>query len=162
LGAQASQRFYDNDNPIGFPTALACMKVLDSTGVNLKDKNVVVLGRGNLVGKPVAHLLSERGLAVTVVHSQTENPEEILKNADVIVSGIGRGKFITGDKIKQGSVIVDAGTSEDNGGVIGDVDLESVLPVASFVSPTPGGVGPVTVAILLRNVLETAKVIYKS
>ena len=157
LGTEASDKFYQNNNSIGFPTALACMKVLSSTGVNLSDKNIVVLGRGTLVGKPVAHLLEAKGLKVTVVHSKTENTDEIMKNADVIISGIGRGKFITGDKIKHGAVIVDAGTSEDNGGVVGDVDLESVEPVASFVSPTPGGVGPVTVAILLHNVLQVAK-----
>jgi 5,10-methylene-tetrahydrofolate dehydrogenase/methenyl tetrahydrofolate cyclohydrolase len=161
LGTEASNKFYENNNPIGFPTALACMKVLDETGVDLKDKNIVVLGRGNLVGKPVAHLLTHRGFSVTVVHRETENPKEIIKNADVIISGIGKVKFITGDKIKPGVVVVDAGTSEDSGGVVGDVDLTSVEPVASFVSPTPGGVGPVTVAILLRNVLETAKVVYE-
>lgn len=161
LGADASQRFYMNKNPIGFPTALACMKVLDATGVDLGSKSIVVLGRGNLVGKPVAHLLGVRGLSVTVVHRSTENPEEVLKSADVIISGIGRGKFITGDKIKQGAVVVDAGTSEDNGGVVGDVDLATVANVASFVSPTPGGVGPVTVAMLLKNVLQTAKLIYE-
>jgi methylenetetrahydrofolate dehydrogenase (NADP+)/methenyltetrahydrofolate cyclohydrolase len=161
LGSEASAKFYDNNNPIGFPTALACMQVLDSTGVELKGKNIVVLGRGNLVGKPVAHLLEARGLPVTVVHRETEHPEDIIRNADVIISGIGKGKFITGEKIKTGAIIVDAGTSEDSGGVVGDVDLPSVENVASFVSPTPGGVGPVTVAILLRNVLETAKVVYE-
>ena len=161
LGSEASAKFYYNNNPIGFPTALACMQVLDSTGVELKGKNIVVLGRGNLVGKPVAHLLEVRGLPVAVVHRETEHPEDIIKNADVIISGIGKGKFITGEKIKTGAIIVDAGTSEDSGGVVGDVDLASVLPVASFVSPTPGGVGPVTVAILLRNVLETAKIVYE-
>jgi methylenetetrahydrofolate dehydrogenase (NADP+)/methenyltetrahydrofolate cyclohydrolase len=157
LGTSASNRFYNNENSIGFPTALACIKVLDSVEIDLKNKNIVVLGRGTLVGKPVAHLLEARGLQVTVVHSKTENIDELMKNADVIISGIGKGKFITGDKIKESAIVVDAGTSEDNGGIVGDVDLESVEPVASYVSPTPGGVGPVTVAILLSNVLAVAQ-----
>ncbi len=157
LSSTASALFYENKNPVGFPTALACMKVLDSTGVYLLDKNIVVLGRGTLVGKPVAHLLEVRGLSVTIINSKTENTDELLKNADVIISGIGQGKFITGDKLKSGVIVVDAGTSEDNGSVVGDVDLDTVLPVASFVSPTPGGVGPVTVAVLLSNVLSVAK-----
>ena len=161
LGTVASEKFYANDNPIGFPTALACMRALDSTGLELTHKNIVVLGRGTLVGKPVAHLLQARGLSVSVVSSQTENAEELLKNADVIISGIGKGKFITGDKIQHGAVVVDAGTSEDSGGGVGDVDLESVEPVASYVSPTPGGVGPITVAILLLNVFESAKLKYE-
>jgi len=157
LGSTASELFYNDNNPIGLPTAIACMKVLDSTGINLSDKDIVVLGRGNLVGRPVAHLLEARGLSVTSINSKTENITELLKNADVIVSGIGQGKFITGDKIKKDAVIIDAGTSEDNGAVVGDVELESVLPIASYVSPTPGGVGPVTVAVLLLNVLYVAQ-----
>ncbi len=157
LGATASDKFYANANPIGFPTAIACLTALDSTGVDLSSKNIVVLGRGTLVGRPVAHLLEARGLSITVINRNTENAEELLKNADVVISGTGQGKFITGEKIKTGAVIVDAGTSEDNGGIIGDVDLESVEPVASYVSPTPGGVGPITVAVLLSNVLLVAE-----
>jgi methylenetetrahydrofolate dehydrogenase (NADP+)/methenyltetrahydrofolate cyclohydrolase len=162
LGTIASDKFYADANPIGFPTAIACITALDSIAMDLSGKNIVVLGRGTLVGKPVAHLLQVRGLSISVVSSQTENAEEQLKNADVVISGIGKGKFITGDKIKKGAVIVDAGTSEDNGGVSGDVDLESVEPVASYVSPTPGGVGPITVAVLLSNVLESAKILYST
>jgi methylenetetrahydrofolate dehydrogenase (NADP+)/methenyltetrahydrofolate cyclohydrolase len=157
LGEKASELFYADNNPVGFPTALACMKVLDSIESDLTTKNIVVVGRGTLVGKPVAHLLQARNVAITVIHSTTENPDVILKDADVIISGIGRGKFITGDKIKKGVIVIDAGTSEDNGGVVGDVDLPSVEPVASYVSPTPGGVGPVTVAMLLNNVLHVAQ-----
>ena len=157
LGTVASEKFYNNENPTGFPTALACMRVLDEVETNLEGKNIVVLGRGTLVGKPVAHLIQAKNLSVTVVNSKTENADEIMKNADVIISGIGKGKFITGDKIKEGAVIIDAGTSEDNGGVVGDVDLDSVMLVVAHVSPTPGGVGPVTVAMLLKNVLYVAE-----
>lgn len=157
LGVRASQMFYDNANPIGFPAALACIKALDFVNVDLADKNIVVLGQGRLVGKPVTHLLKMRDLQVTPIDSKTENREELLKNADVIISGIGRGRFITGDMVKEGSIIIDAGTSEDNGSVVGDVDLDSVARVAFHVSPTPGGVGPITVAILLANVLIVAR-----
>ncbi len=157
LGTVSSDKFYVNANDIGFPTALACMKILDSIAIDTTDKNIVVLGRGTLVGKPVAHLLETRGLKVDVVHSKTENTEELMKNADIIISGIGSGKFITGEKVKEGVVIIDAGTSEDNGSVVGDVDTVSITGKASYLSPTPGGVGPVTVAILLSNVLKVAK-----
>ena len=157
LGFSASQKFYLNENSIGFPTALACMKILDSTHTSFKGKNIVVLGQGRLVGKPVTHLLRNLGLSVTTVDINTKNINEILIDADIIISGIGKGKFINGSIIKPGVIIIDAGTSEDNGGIIGDVDLVSVQDIASYVSPTPGGVGPITVALLLKNVLTVAQ-----
>lgn len=157
LGSVTSAKFYNNESSIEFPTASACMKVLDSIDVDLSGKNIVVLGQGNLVGRPVAHLLQKRGLSVVTVNSKTENIEMLMSGADVIISGMGHGKFITGDKIKSGAIVIDAGTSEENGAVVGDVDLDSVVSVASFVSPTPGGVGPVTIATLLDNVLQVAK-----
>ncbi|HEV7702097.1 MAG TPA: bifunctional 5,10-methylenetetrahydrofolate dehydrogenase/5,10-methenyltetrahydrofolate cyclohydrolase [Candidatus Paceibacterota bacterium] len=180
LGTIASEKFYDNQNCrnflLGFPTALACMVVLDTLDLNLTEKNIVVLGQGLLVGKPVAALLKFRGLKPVLITRQTLKKEELIKDADIIISGIGHGKYITGDMIKKGAVLIDAGTSEDlkrpaeglpaSGGakgdqgrarIIGDVDLESVKEVASYVSPVPGGVGPVTVAMLLKNVLQVAK-----
>jgi methylenetetrahydrofolate dehydrogenase (NADP+)/methenyltetrahydrofolate cyclohydrolase len=102
-------------------------------------------------------LLQKRGLSVVTVNSKTENIEMLMSDADVIISGMGHGKFITGDKIKSGAIVIDAGTSEENGAVVGDVDLDSVVSVASFVTPSPGGVGPVTIATLLDNVLQVAK-----
>ncbi|MFA6324839.1 MAG: bifunctional 5,10-methylenetetrahydrofolate dehydrogenase/5,10-methenyltetrahydrofolate cyclohydrolase [Candidatus Paceibacterota bacterium] len=157
LGAIASEKFYNNENPIGFPTALACIEILDSVKLDLSNKKIVILGQGDLVGKPVAHLLRSRGLNIETIRSKTENKEQIIKEADVIISGMGNGKFITGQMIKNGAIVIDAGTSESNGSIVGDVDLESVKGIASYVSPVPGGVGPVTVAILLRNVLNVAK-----
>ncbi|MFH1608882.1 MAG: bifunctional 5,10-methylenetetrahydrofolate dehydrogenase/5,10-methenyltetrahydrofolate cyclohydrolase [Patescibacteria group bacterium] len=157
LGKFASKNFYENNNPVGFPTALACMVILDSIKLDLTNKKIVVLGQGDLVGKPVTHLLRSRKLSVDVITSKTKNKEKLLKKADVIISSIGKGKYITGDMIKKGVVIIDAGTSESTGSIVGDVDLESVKNIASFVSPVPGGVGPVTVAILLQNVLKVAK-----
>jgi len=157
LGAVNSDNFYNNTGEMSFPTALACIKILDSLNIDLFKKKILVLGKGNLVGLPVAHLLKERGLDVTSVNTKTEEKELLIKNADVVISAIGKGKFIKGDMIRQGAIIIDAGTSEDNGSVVGDVDLDSVKEVASFVSPTPGGVGPVTVAMLLSNILKVAK-----
>jgi methylenetetrahydrofolate dehydrogenase (NADP+) / methenyltetrahydrofolate cyclohydrolase len=157
LGSMASQKFYEGANPVGFPTALACLKLIESLNLNLQDKKIVVLGQGNLVGKPVTALFRFHKLTPFVVNSQTKNKEEIVRQADLIVSGIGKGKYLTGDMIKKGVVIIDAGTSESNSGIVGDVDLNSVRSVAGYVSPVPGGVGPMTVAMLLNNVLTVAR-----
>ena len=159
LGLQASSRFYGGGIEVGYPTALACMAILDSLQLNLKDKKIVVIGQGQLVGKPVTFLLEARGLKVEVITRKTEEKvkRDLIKNADVIVSATGQGKFITGDIVKEGVVLIDAGTSEGSGGIVGDVDLDSVMNVAGYVSPVPGGVGPVTVAMLLKNVLTVAK-----
>ncbi len=157
LGTIGSGKFYKGDTSIGFPTALSCMALLDSTHLDLAGKNIGVLGQGMLVGKPVTALLQFRNLSPIIIRSKTENKEALIKQADVIISGMGKGKYITGEMIKKGAVIVDAGTSESSGGIVGDVDLESVKDVASYVSPVPGGVGPVTVAMLLNNVLTVAK-----
>lgn len=157
LGAINSENFYSNEESISYPTALACLLILDNLNINLKNKKILMLGQGFLVGLPVAHLLRQRDLNVTTVDSKTNNSEDLIKEADIIISAIGRAKFIKGDMIKEGAIIIDAGTSEDNGAVVGDVDLKSVLKTASYVSPTPGGVGPVTVAMLLSNVLQVAK-----
>jgi len=157
LGTIASDKFYVGDFSLGFPAALACLYLLDSLNLDLINKKIVILGQGKLVGKPVAALLRARNLNCETVTSQTENKEKILKESDVIISGIGKGKYIKGDMLKNGAVVIDAGTSELDAGIIGDVDLESVKEVASFVSPVPGGVGPMTVAMLFQNVLKVAK-----
>ncbi|MCF7833673.1 MAG: bifunctional 5,10-methylenetetrahydrofolate dehydrogenase/5,10-methenyltetrahydrofolate cyclohydrolase [Candidatus Pacebacteria bacterium] len=167
LGSKASEKFYEGKNSIGYPTALACMHIFDTINTELhfsiKDKKIVVLGRGDLVGKPVSALLHFAGFNPLVVSSKTENKDEILKSADLIISGIGKGKFLTGEMLKKGVIIIDAGTSESNDtsnakqNIVGDVELDSVLGLASYISPVPGGVGPITVAMLLKNVLKVAK-----
>lgn len=160
LGKIGSEKFYNNydsENDLSFPTALACMVVLDSLNLELADKKIVVLGQGMLVGRPVGALLKFRNLFPIIITSQTEHKEEIIKQADIVISGMGKGKYITGEMIKEGAVLIDAGTSEIESGIVGDVDLESVKNIASYVSPVPGGVGPVTVAMLLNNVLTVAK-----
>lgn len=164
LGTVANEKFYSGETTVGFPTALACMALIDFLvdllNLDLKNKNIVILGQGELVGKPVAALLRFRDLNPSIITRKTENKEKLIKNADIIISGIGHGKYVTKDMVKEGVVLIDAGTSEANNAIVGDVDLESVKDVASYVSPVPGGVGPVTVAMLLRNVLNVAK--YKS
>ncbi|MFA6301356.1 MAG: bifunctional 5,10-methylenetetrahydrofolate dehydrogenase/5,10-methenyltetrahydrofolate cyclohydrolase [Candidatus Paceibacterota bacterium] len=157
LGAIASRKFYEGENDISFPAAFSCMALLDSIGVDLKEKNIVILGQGMLVGRPVAALLRARNLSPEIITNETLNKEEIIKQADVVISGMGKGKYLTGDMIKKGAILIDAGTSESEGGIIGDVDSESVKEVAGYLSPVPGGVGPVTVAMLLNNVLTVAK-----
>jgi 5,10-methylene-tetrahydrofolate dehydrogenase/methenyl tetrahydrofolate cyclohydrolase len=157
LGSVQSAKFYAGESKLGFPTALACIAILDTLELDLKNKKIVCLGQGELVGKPVLALLKFRGLDATPVRRATENKEQILKEADVIISGIGHGKYITGDMVKSGVVLIDAGTSESSGAIVGDVDMDSVVLVASALSPVPGGVGPVTVAMLLQNVLTVAK-----
>jgi len=167
LGATRSEKFYSSyggENDLGFPTALSCMALLDSINLDLTDKKIIVLGQGALVGKPVSALLHFRNLTPVIITSKTENKEILIKEADIIISGIGKGKYITGGMIKKEAVLIDAGTSEEMSGpaddgvkIVGDVDLESVKDVASYVSPVPGGVGPVTVAMLLKNVLTVAK-----
>jgi methylenetetrahydrofolate dehydrogenase (NADP+)/methenyltetrahydrofolate cyclohydrolase len=157
LGKVAGEKFYNGEVAIGCPTALACMALLDSLNLDLKEKKVVVLGQGALVGKPVTALFRFRNLSPIIITSKTENKEELIKEADIVVSGIGKGKYITGDMVKKDVILIDAGTSESGSGIIGDVDIESVKDVAGFISPVPGGVGPVTVAMLLNNVLTVAK-----
>lgn len=156
-GKVNTELFYLGKAYVEFPTAAAVMEILDNTNVDLKNKKCLVVGFGQLVGKPVSSLLGQRGLHVDVARSKTENISELMQRADVIISAVGKPKLITGDKIKPGCIVVDAGTAESDGGIAGDVDFETVKDVAGFVSPVPGGVGPVTVAKLLFNVLKVAK-----
>jgi methylenetetrahydrofolate dehydrogenase (NADP+)/methenyltetrahydrofolate cyclohydrolase len=160
LGKTTSEKFYTNyeeGSDLAFPTALSCVAVLDSLNLDLTDKKIIVLGQGMLVGRPVTALFRFRNLSPVPITSQTEDKEALIKQADIIISGIGKGKFITGEMIKEGAILIDAGTSEIESSIVGDVDLESVKGVAGYVSPVPGGVGPVTVAMLLNNVLKVAK-----
>lgn len=158
LGSYNSEIFYNIGGGVGYPTALACMRILDSLNLDLKEKGIVVVGQGRLVGLPVSHMLRSRGLEIKTINSKTENSDEIIKNADIVITATGRAKSINENNIKEGVVIIDAGTSEENGAVVGDVDLDSVITKALYVSKTPGGVGPVTVAMLLDNVYQVAKI----
>ena len=157
LSTEVSERFYSNRTSFAFPTAEAVMAILGSLDTELHEKEIVMVGRGMLVGRPVAHMLERRGLSVTVVDAQTKHPEAMFRNADILISAVGKPDLISGDVLKEGVVLIDAGTSEENGSVKGDVDMESVAHVASAVAPVPGGVGPVTVAMLMSNIVLSAE-----
>jgi methylenetetrahydrofolate dehydrogenase (NADP+)/methenyltetrahydrofolate cyclohydrolase len=144
-------------------TALGVLELIKSTGVNLAGKHAVVVGRSNIVGKPVAQLLLNADCTVTVAHSKTSDLKAHTKTADILVVAAGSPKLITRDMVKKGAIVIDVGinravTADSNGGapkisICGDVDFENVKHVASFITPVPGGVGPLTVAMLLVNVL---------
>lgn len=140
------------------PAAGAVLQILDYHKVDLKDKHVLLVGSGDLVGKPLASLLLHRGVNFKIANRYTENLADLAKNADVIITGAGKPGLVTGEMVKQNSVIIDAGTTgSGEGEITGDVDFESVKGKASLIAPVPGGVGPVTVAMLLANVLRAAQ-----
>lgn len=147
---------------LGRPCLTACtpsgvMQLLKRYGIETKGKNAVVIGRSNMVGKPMAHLLMQADCTVTVCHSKTVNLKEHTLNADILVIAAGRKKFVTGDMIKPGAVVIDVGINRDeNGKLCGDADFDSVSQVASLITPVPGGVGPMTVAMLLCNTVKAA------
>ncbi len=161
IGHEAASRFYADQPEFVFPTAAAILAVLDTLKTDLSSKHIVVLGHGVLVGKPVAHLLTRRGLRVTSVDSSTANPERIFADADILICGIGVANFIKGPMLKPGVVVIDAGTSEAGDSITGDVDSASLSETASILSPVPGGVGPVTVAMLMKNVVISAERLLK-
>lgn len=158
LSARMIGNFIIGKSPILPPVVGAIKAFLDEYKIDYKNKYVVVVGAGNLVGRPTAIWLLNEKVTFSVVRSGTEHPEEFLQKADIIISGVGRPKFITGDMVKKGVIIIDAGTSESEGKIAGDVDFDSVAPKASYITPVPGGVGPVTVAVLLENLIKQAEI----
>ena len=133
-------------------TPFGVMKMLEEYGIDPKGKSAVVLGRSNIVGKPMAMLLVNADATVTVCHSKTKDLKDVCAAADILVVAIGRAKFVTADMVKQGAVVIDVGMDRDeNGKLCGDVDYESVKEKASFITPVPGGVGPMTITMLLYN-----------
>ena len=128
--------------------------LIDSLNMDLVGKNVVVVGRSNIVGKPVASLLINRGATTTICNSKTKNLTGILKGADLIVIAIGKARFLTKDMVKDGAVVIDVGINRENGKICGDVDFENVKEIASHITPVPGGVGPMTIAMLLKNTVK--------
>jgi methylenetetrahydrofolate dehydrogenase (NADP+)/methenyltetrahydrofolate cyclohydrolase len=157
ISITSSEKFYSNEPVFVFPTAAAVMEIIDSLNININDKKIVMVGKGMLVGLPVAHLLKNKGASVFSIDSSTENLRDVLHDADLVISATGQAGLIKGEMLKQGVVIIDAGTSESNGGISGDVDRPSVENIASALSPVPGGVGPVTVAMLMQNVVISAE-----
>ena len=137
-------------------TPFGVMKMLETTGVDLKGKNAVVIGRSNTVGKPMAMLLLNADCTVTVCHSKTQGLKEIASKADILVAAIGRPRFVTADMVKDGAIVIDVGINRVDGKLVGDVDFENVEKKASFITPVPGGVGPMTITMLLANTLQAA------
>jgi len=135
-------------------TASGIMKLLEAYDIEVKGKDVVVVGAGNITGKPMALLLLNRGATVQVCHVFTKGLEDKVKNADIVVSAVGKEGLITGDMIKEGAVVIDVGIKKKGDSVVGDVDFGSVSSKASFITPVPGGVGPMTIAMLLHNTLK--------
>ena len=139
-------------------TPLGVMEILKEYGIEVAGLNAVVIGRSNIVGKPMANLLLNASATVTVTHSKTKNLKEICKNADLIVAAIGKPFFLKADMVKDGAVVVDVGINRlDDGRLVGDVDFENVAPKCSYITPVPGGVGPMTIAMLLNNTILAAQ-----
>lgn len=139
-------------------TPAGVMELIHSTGVDVTGKKAVVIGRSNIVGKPMAMLLLHENATVEITHSKTLDLKSITKEADILVAAIGRAKFVTADMVKQGAVVIDVGMNRDeNGKLCGDVDFENVKDKCSFITPVPGGVGPMTISMLMRNTLTAAK-----
>ena len=140
-------------------TPAGCLDLIDSTGVSIEGKNCVVIGRSNIVGKPMAMLLLHHNGTVTICHSRTKNLREICSQADILVAAVGKAGFVTADMVKEGAVVIDVGMNRNaEGKLCGDVDFEAVEKKAGYITPVPGGVGPMTIATLMRNTLTAAKV----
>ena len=139
-------------------TPAGVMELIHSTGVDVSGKKAVVIGRSNIVGKPMAMLLLHENATVEITHSKTQSLADVTKQADILVAAIGKAKFVTADMVKQGAVVIDVGMNRDeNGKLCGDVDFEGVKDKCSFITPVPGGVGPMTIAMLMKNTLTAAK-----
>lgn len=139
-------------------TPMGVMELLDYYKIDLEGKNCVIVGRSNIVGKPMAALLLERNATVTLCHSKTKDIASFMKNADVIIAAVGKANFVTADMIKTGAVVVDVGINRNaQGKLCGDVDFDNVKDKASYITPVPGGCGPMTIAVLMKNTLVAAK-----
>jgi methylenetetrahydrofolate dehydrogenase (NADP+) / methenyltetrahydrofolate cyclohydrolase len=139
-------------------TPYGCMKMLESIGFDLKGKHAVVIGRSNIVGKPMALMLLQKDATVTICHSRTKDLKALTLQADVIVAAVGVRNVLTADMVKPGAVVLDVGMNRnDEGKLCGDVDFEGVRDVAGYITPVPGGVGPMTITMLMVNTLESAE-----
>ena len=139
-------------------TPFGIMKMFEEYNINLTEKNAVVIGRSNIVGKPMAQCLLNKNATVTICHSKTKNIGKITKTADIIVSAVGKINMVTKEMVKPGAVVIDVGMNRnEEGKLVGDVDFEDVSKVSSYITPVPGGVGPMTIAMLLNNVVKATK-----
>ncbi|MBQ3551286.1 MAG: bifunctional methylenetetrahydrofolate dehydrogenase/methenyltetrahydrofolate cyclohydrolase FolD [Clostridia bacterium] len=139
-------------------TPAGIMEMLKFSNIDPQGKHCVVIGRSNIVGKPMAMLMLHANATVTICHSKTQNLKELCREADILVAAVGRAKFVTADMVKEGAVVIDVGMNRDeNGKLCGDVDYQNVEPLCSAITPVPGGVGPMTIAMLMQNTLTSAK-----
>lgn len=138
-------------------TPAGVIEILDRYNINVSGKNVAVVGRSNIVGKPLSIMLLARDATVTMCHSRTKNLEEVLKNSDIVFAAVGIAKMIKSNMIKEGAVAIDIGVNRENGKLCGDMDFEDIKNKVSAITPVPGGIGPMTIAMLLKNTLEIAK-----
>lgn len=139
-------------------TPFGIIKMFEEYNIDLTGKNVVILGRSNIVGKPLIHCCLNKNATVTTCHSKTQNLKEIASKADILISAIGKANFVTEDMVKENAVVIDVGINRlDNGKITGDVDFENVKEKASYITPVPGGVGPMTIAMLMNNVIKATK-----
>ena len=148
-------KLFDYDESLAPCTPKGIIALLEHYDVNIKGKDVTLINRSNLVGKPLIFMLLERNATVSICHTSTENIEHYMKQADILIVGVGKPNFITKDKIKEGAVIVDVGMNRNEGKLCGDVDFEGVLEKCGRITPVPGGVGPLTVSFLLQNTFFT-------
>ena len=139
-------------------TPAGCIRMLDYAGIPIEGAHAVIIGRSNIVGKPMAHLLLERNATVTICHSRTQNLAAIARTADILVAAVGRPRFVTADMVKEGATVIDVGINRiAPKQLVGDVDFDAAAPVAGAITPVPGGVGLLTVAMLMENVVQAAK-----
>lgn len=139
-------------------TPAGIMEMLEYSKIDVCGKHCVVIGRSNIVGKPMAMLMLHKNATVTICHSKTENLKEICRSADILVAAVGKARFVTEDMVKPGAVVIDVGMNRPNGKLCGDVDFENVKEKVSYITPVPGGVGPMTIATLMKNTLTAAKI----
>lgn len=138
-------------------TPAGCIELIERAGYDISGKNAVVVGRSNIVGKPVAMLLLQKNATVTICHSRTKDLTAVCRGADILVVAIGKPKFVTADMVKPGAVVIDVGINRVDGKLVGDVDYEPVAEVAAAITPVPGGVGPMTITMLMKNTLQAAR-----
>ncbi len=155
FGEQNQLTLYQGRKCVHYPaTPKGIMTLLDANNIEVEGKNVVIVGRSDIVGKPIAHMMLQRNATVTICHSKTQNLEHYTCNADILIVAVGKPKFIGANHVKNGAVVIDVGINRTEEGICGDVDFNSVLDKCSFITPVPGGVGPMTVYSLIENTLH--------
>ena len=158
FSAENVGKMWQGDYDMASCTPMGVIELLDYYGIDVCGKNCVIIGRSNIVGKPMASLLLERSATVTICHSRTKNLPEITSKADLIVAAVGRARFVTADMVKEGAIVIDVGINRnEDGKLCGDVDFENVKEKCEFITPVPGGCGPMTIAVLMKNTLLACK-----